>query len=118
MAFEIQQGRLYHHCSIFNALLTSLPRIGQRPLLSAYCLIYYRRGGTPGPAPYPLLRSLGFPLRRTFDVSAVAAALRTDKMRDRNVQRWILPMAVGRVEEVSDVTPNELNLAIEAIRAA
>jgi len=65
-----------------------------------------------------VLQALGFPLRRSFDPVAATAALSTDKKRDRGAQRWILPMAVGRVEEVSDVTSRELRLALETIRDA
>ena len=64
-----------------------------------------------------VLRALGFPLRRRFDGGSVTAALRGDKKRERGTQRWILPMAVGRVEEVSDVTPAELSAALGAIAA-
>ncbi|HUG48554.1 MAG TPA: bifunctional shikimate kinase/3-dehydroquinate synthase [Candidatus Limnocylindria bacterium] len=64
-----------------------------------------------------VLAALGFPLRRRFDPAAVTAALRGDKKRELGTQRWILPMAVGQVEEVSDVTPVELSAAMEAIGA-
>jgi shikimate kinase/3-dehydroquinate synthase len=62
-----------------------------------------------------LLSGLGCPLTRRFDHGAVAAALGADKKRDRSVQRWILPMAVGRVEEVIDVSDNELATALRVI---
>ncbi len=64
-----------------------------------------------------VLNALGFPLRRTFDAAAVVAALSTDKKRERGVQHWLLPMAVGRVVDVVDVTEDELRLAIDAIWA-
>lgn len=64
-----------------------------------------------------ILNALGFPLRRKFDAAAVVAALSADKKRERGVQHWILPMAVGRVEDVSDVTAEELRLAIDTIWA-
>ncbi len=64
-----------------------------------------------------VLSALGFPLRRHFDLVDVALALRGDKKRERGVQRWILPMAVGRVEEVSDVTAQELGNAMAQIWA-
>jgi shikimate kinase / 3-dehydroquinate synthase len=64
-----------------------------------------------------VLSALGFPLRRGFDAAAVRRALTGDKKRERGVQRWILPMAVGRVEQVSDVSDAELSAALEAISA-
>ena len=42
-------------------------------------------------------------------------ALGSDKKRIGGRQRWILPMAVGRVEDVSDVTDAELDLALRTI---
>jgi len=65
-----------------------------------------------------VLHGLGLPLRAPFDRSAVRAALLTDKKRDRGRQLWILPMAVGRVEEVDDVTDLELDRAMATITAA
>ena len=61
------------------------------------------------------LNALGFDLRRSFDRAAVIAALGSDKKRERGVQRWILPMAVGEVVEVSDVTDDELDDALRTI---
>src|SRR5919109_618115 len=65
-----------------------------------------------------VLLKLGFSLRRAFDSSAVRAALLHDKKRPRGRQRWILPMAIGRVVEVDDVTEPELNVVLSAIFAA
>jgi 3-dehydroquinate synthetase/shikimate kinase len=65
-----------------------------------------------------VLLKLGFSLRRAFDSSAVRAALLHDKKRTRGRQRWILPMAIGRVVEVDDVTEPELNVVLSAIFAA
>jgi shikimate kinase / 3-dehydroquinate synthase len=62
-----------------------------------------------------LLSALGFPLRRHFDPGAVHAALGTDKKRVRGRQRWILPLDVGRVVQVDDVTDAELEAALAAI---
>ncbi len=42
-------------------------------------------------------------------------ALGSDKKRYQGRQRWILPMAVGRVEEVDDVTETELEAALRVI---
>jgi 3-dehydroquinate synthetase len=47
----------------------------------------------------------------------VQSALRGDKKREAGTQRWILPMAVGEVVEVSDVTDVELTAALDAIAA-
>lgn len=64
-----------------------------------------------------VLRDLGFPLHRRFDPAAVIAATSTDKKRQRGVQRWILPMAIGQVEEVADVSSTELHAALGHIAA-
>ena len=45
------------------------------------------------------------------------AALAGDKKRDRGTLRWILPLAVGRVDEVRDVTQAELEAALDTISA-
>ncbi len=45
------------------------------------------------------------------------AATLGDKKREGGVQRWILPMAVGEVVEVGDVTPAELDAALDVIAA-
>ena len=44
-------------------------------------------------------------------------ALRGDKKRHKGRQRWILPMAVGRMQEVDDVTDDELDRAMRHIHA-
>jgi 3-dehydroquinate synthetase len=62
-----------------------------------------------------VLKGLGFPARRSFNRSAVVAALSGDKKREAGAQRWILPVAVGEVEEASDVTSAELDNALDAI---
>ena len=64
-----------------------------------------------------VLASLGFDLTRSFDRGAVIAATRGDKKREAGVQRWILPMAIGEVVEVNDVTAAELDAALEVIAA-
>jgi 3-dehydroquinate synthetase len=61
--------------------------------------------------------ALGYRLRRAFDPAAVRRALGTDKKRHQGRQRWILPMAVGRVVEADDITDAELDAALAAIRA-
>ncbi len=45
------------------------------------------------------------------------AALARDKKRVGGRQRWILPMAIGRVIDVDDVSEAELDAAIDAIHA-
>ncbi len=62
-----------------------------------------------------LISSLGYDAQRAFDPAAVRLALGTDKKRIGGRQHWILPMAVGRVEDVSDVTDAELDLALLTI---
>jgi 3-dehydroquinate synthetase len=59
--------------------------------------------------------SLGYKLRRDFDPAAVKRAMRSDKKRHMGRQRWILPMDIGHVTEVDDVTEAELDAAIAAI---
>jgi 3-dehydroquinate synthetase len=61
------------------------------------------------------LGALGFSLHREFDRHLVINALLKDKKRKDGTQRWILPMAVGRVQEVDDVTEAELDLALRTI---
>jgi shikimate kinase/3-dehydroquinate synthase len=64
-----------------------------------------------------LLTDLGFRLRLAFDGDAVKNAMATDKKRRHGRQRWILPMAVGSVTEIDDVTDAELTRALRAITA-
>jgi 3-dehydroquinate synthetase len=63
-----------------------------------------------------LLGSLGYRLHRAFDESAVRTAMRSDKKRLAGKQRWILPMAIGQVVDVDDVTDEEISLALRALR--
>jgi 3-dehydroquinate synthetase len=87
--------------------------------LRAVATIAARRGAQAGLDERidAVLADLGFALRRSFDLSAVQSALRGDKKREAGTQRWILPMAVGEVVEVSDVTDVELTAALDAIAA-
>jgi shikimate kinase/3-dehydroquinate synthase len=64
-----------------------------------------------------VVQDLGYPLRRAFDPLVVVRALATDKKRRHGRQRWILPMAVGRVTEADDITDAELADALAVIRA-
>jgi 3-dehydroquinate synthetase len=58
---------------------------------------------------------LGFPLHRAFDPALVRAALGSDKKRRHGRQRWVLPMEVGRVTDMDDVTDDELERAMRTI---
>jgi len=62
-----------------------------------------------------LLADLGFALRHSFDGATVRAALASDKKRLRGRQRWLLPMAIGQVVEVDDMTEAEVTAALERI---
>ncbi len=64
-----------------------------------------------------LLERLGFTLRRTFDAGAVRTAMLGDKKRTGGRQRWILPVEIGRVIEVDDVTDAKLDLGLRTIAA-
>jgi shikimate kinase/3-dehydroquinate synthase len=64
-----------------------------------------------------LLNDLGFALRRTFNDRRVRDAMLGDKKRRAGRQRWILPMGIGSVVEVDDVTDAELRRALRAIAA-
>jgi len=64
-----------------------------------------------------LLDDLGFTLRRAFDATTVRTAMLGDKKRSDGRQRWILPMEIGRVIEVDDVTDAELELGLRTIAA-
>jgi 3-dehydroquinate synthetase len=78
-----------------------------------------RRGADEELAPRldGMLQALGFTLRRSFDADAVRTALRADKKRRDGRQRWILPIEVGRVTEVDDLTDAELELGLRTIAA-
>jgi 3-dehydroquinate synthetase len=85
--------------------------------LRAVASIAARRGADPDLAPRidSVVGSLGFPLHRAFDPTTVRAALGSDKKRLRGRQHWILPMAVGEVVDVDDITEAELDLAMRTI---
>lgn len=87
--------------------------------LRAVAAISHRQGAEPSLAERidDVLSRLGFPLTRTFDRAEVVAALSTDKKRISGRQRWILPMAVGEVIEVDDVTDKDVMSALDVIRA-
>jgi 3-dehydroquinate synthetase len=78
-----------------------------------------RRGAEAGLAERidEVIARLGYARTRRFDPDAVKVALRGDKKRLRGRQRWILPMAVGRMLEVDDVTDEELAGAMRHIHA-
>jgi len=62
-----------------------------------------------------VVSDLGYERYRDFDPLAVKRALTSDKKRRQGRQRWILPMAIGRVIDVDDVTEAELDAALRAI---
>ena len=62
-----------------------------------------------------VVAGLGYQLTREFDTATVKRALTTDKKRIKGRQRWILPMAVGTVIDVDDVSEAELDAAIAHI---
>ena len=64
-----------------------------------------------------LLGDLGLTMRRAFDPARVRDAMLGDKKRRAGRLRWILPMSIGRVTEVDDVTDAELGRAMRAIGA-
>ena len=86
--------------------------------LRAVAAIAAGRGAEPGLAERidDVVAGLGYRLRRAFDPGTVRQSLTTDKKRLRGRQRWILPMAVGRVTEVDDVSDEELTLAMQVIQ--
>ena len=87
--------------------------------MRAVAAIAARRGAEPDLAERldDVLTTLGYALSRTFDAAAVRDAMLADKKRRDGRQRWILPMAVGRVVEVDDVTDDELDAALRTIAA-
>ncbi|MGH2446573.1 MAG: 3-dehydroquinate synthase family protein, partial [Candidatus Limnocylindria bacterium] len=87
--------------------------------MRAVAAISATRGGDPELASRldTLLDRLGFELRRAFDRDSARAAMLGDKKRRAGRQRWILPMEIGRVAEVDDVTDAELERALGVIGA-
>ena len=106
-ALEIESGyRLAHGAAV---------ALGMR----AVAVIAGERGADPDLAPRldALLADLGFTLRRAFDPARVRTAMLGDKKRRAGRLRWILPMSIGQVTEVDDVTDAELGRAMRAISA-
>ncbi|MBX3032206.1 MAG: iron-containing alcohol dehydrogenase [Chloroflexi bacterium] len=62
-----------------------------------------------------LLARFGYAMTRSFDIATVKAALGTDKKRVAGRQHWILPLDIGTVIDVDDVTEVELDRAIARI---
>jgi len=85
--------------------------------LRAVAHIASGRGAERGLAEHidEVVGNLGYQLYRDFDPAVVKAALSTDKKRVKGRQRWILPMAIGRIVDVDDVSDVELDAAIAAI---
>jgi shikimate kinase/3-dehydroquinate synthase len=86
--------------------------------LRAVAAIARARGAEPDLAERieSVVEDLGYQRRRDFDPVAVRRALGSDKKRHRGRQRWILPLAVGHVVEVDDVTDAEIDAALAVIR--
>jgi 3-dehydroquinate synthetase len=104
-ALEIESGyRLRHGAAV---------ALGLR----AVAAIAAGRGGDPELAPRldDLLSRLGFTLTRGFDANRVGDAMLGDKKRRDGRQRWVLPMDIGTVTEVDDVTEAELTHALGVI---
>jgi len=87
--------------------------------MRAVAAIANARGGDPDLVERldALLDRLGFTLQRGFDPAGVRDAMLGDKKRHGGRQRWILPMEIGRVIEVDDVTEAELERALRTIGA-
>ena len=85
--------------------------------LRAACVLAAGRGGAQVLAPEldDLLERLGFRPRHAFEPDAVRSALGADKKRAAGRQRWLLPMEVGHVVEVDDISDDELDAALRAI---
>ena len=85
--------------------------------LRAAAILGARRGGDPDlPARLDrLLARLGYRPRVALDPARVRAAIGLDKKRERGRHHWILPMVVGSVTEVDDVTDAELDPALRAV---
>ena len=106
-ALEIESGyRLAHGAAV---------ALGMR----AVAVIAAGRGGDPELAARldSLLVDLGYATGRAFDQRRVRDAMLGDKKRSAGRQRWILPMQIGHVSEVDDVTDAELDHALRAIAA-
>lgn len=104
-ALEVESGYRLPHGSAVT--------LGMRSVAA----IAVRRGADPT-LPHrldSLLDGLGFRLTRPFDPAAVMRAMGTDKKRRSGRQRWILPMEIGRAEEIDDVTDAELRRALRTI---
>jgi 3-dehydroquinate synthetase len=106
-ALEVESGyRLAHGAAV---------ALGMR----AVAAIAERRGADPelGSRLDAVLHELGFAMTRSFDASVVRSAMTVDKKRHGGRQRWILPMAIGEVREVDNVTDTELRRALAVIAA-
>ena len=106
-ALEIESGyRLKHGAAV---------ALGMR----AVAAISAGRGADPDLAKRldELLGSLGYRLHQVFDEAIVRTAMLRDKKREAGRQRWILPMEIGRMVEVDDVSEREVSAALAAIRA-
>ncbi len=85
--------------------------------LRAVTHIAQGRGAEPGLVERidDVITDLGYERHRDFDHAVVKRALLSDKKRIGGRQRWILPMAIGTVIDVDDVSEAELDAAMGAI---
>ncbi len=104
-ALEIESGYRLPHGEAVVLGLRAVARIAQG------------RGAESGLADHidDVVANLGYQLHRDFDRVAVKRALGSDKKRIQGRQRWILPMAIGEVIDVDDVSEAELDAAIHTI---
>lgn len=63
-----------------------------------------------------LLVRLGYETHRAFDAQIVTAALSRDKKVAAGTITWILPTAIGTVEQARDVSPDEVAAALTHIQ--
>ncbi|HUH17559.1 MAG TPA: bifunctional shikimate kinase/3-dehydroquinate synthase [Methylomirabilota bacterium] len=104
-ALEVESGyRLRHGAAV---------ALGMR----AVAAIAVGRGADPALAARldDLLRRLGFRPRHAFDHGRARDAMLGDKKRRGGRQRWILPVRIGEVIDVDDVTETELTRALDVI---
>lgn len=62
-----------------------------------------------------LLTRFGLPTRTGFDRDTVIARMQADKKKAAGTQRWVLPRAEGGVQIRTDVLPNQVHAALQAV---
>ncbi|OKL53893.1 hypothetical protein BSZ39_07040 [Bowdeniella nasicola] len=85
--------------------------------LRAVAAIARRRGADPAVAQRieETAAELGFELTRRFDPAVVKDVLKSDKKSHRGAITWVLPMDIGEVVQVNDVTEAEIDAALAEI---